>query len=197
MGFWFWKSSEERRIERDMQVRKGMHVLERQVGGLDGDLKDYKKLAIEAKRAGAGPQLKTVKEAMKRTLMQVRLCRQQLIAIKTAQKIKVQAEGHSEFAKSMNAVSRSIADVFGSTDFAATQKNFEKAMAQADSMQQRMEIFLESASDSMAVGSTAEGLVSDEEIDQMIDDEAVAKEKDALDERVSKGLDRVREELGR
>ena len=197
MGFLFWKSKEERRIERDLQVRKGIVTLEKQAKGLESDLGDYKKLAVDAKRIGSKQQLATVKSAIKRTLAQLRMSREQLLAIKTAQKIKAQAETHSEFAKSMNAVSRAIADVFGSTDLVATQKNFEKAMVQADTMQQRMELFLDSANEVMSVSGDVDKLVSDEEVDRMIDDLATSAEKEGLDKRISDGMDKVREELGR
>jgi len=197
MGFLFWKSKEERRIERDMQIRKGMHTLERQADKLKDDVQDYKQLAIEAKRAGADGQLKTLRGALKRTIAQERLCRNQLIAIKTAQKMKMQAESHTVFAQSMNAVSSAIAEAFGSVDFAKTQKNYEKAISQAATMQQRAEIFLESTSDAMSAMGPTEGMVSDDEIDRLIDDEAVAAEKDGYDQRIADGMAEARRELER
>ena len=57
--------------------------------------------------------------------------------------------------------------MFGSTDFARTQKDFEKAMMQAQTMEERADLFLEMSSSSIfGYEGSGEDLVTDDEIDR-------------------------------
>ena len=120
-------------------------------------------------------------------------------AIETAMQIKNQAEGHAQFAKSMQAVSRSIGEMFDSTNLAETQRDFERAMVKAETLEQQMDIFLDmTASSMLSYEGSGDDLVSDEEIDSMIQDEVVAEESTSeLDQAIADGLADVRKELGK
>jgi len=78
-----------------------------------------------------------------------------------------------------------------------TQAQWEKAVAQAGSMEERMELFLDSMEDAATSGATAsvrEDIVSDEEIDRLIQTEVLASEKaelgklDELESEIAKEL---------
>ena len=109
--------------------------------------------------------------------------------------MKNQAESHAAFAKSMNAVSRAIGEVFGSVDLAKTQKNFEVALAKAESMEERMNIFLDMTSDSLMATEAAEdeGILSDDEIDRLIE---AGEARPEMDAEIAKGLEDIEKELG-
>ncbi len=192
-----FKSREERRIERDMQVRKGLATLKRRMKELARDEKSYIKKARKARQIGDDSQFEFIKQNLKRTASGRKMMERQLLSIETAFQIKNQAEAHAQFATSMNAISKSIAEVFGETDLTATQKDFEKAMAQAENMEQRMEIFLDMAEGTVSTGAEASDLVSDDEIDALIADEISHEESSGLDEGISKGLDEIEKELGK
>jgi len=70
-----------------------------------------------------------------------------------------------------------IGRLFGQTDLVKTQADWEKAMAQSASMEERMGMFLDSIEDIAAqdVGVTAAQTVSDEEVDRMIEAEEAAE----------------------
>jgi hypothetical protein len=83
----------------------------------------------------------------------------------------------------MNLMAKEIARTFGEMDLTKTQAQWEKAVAQAGSMEERMEVFLDSMEDaarSGAAATTKEDLVSDDEIDRMIQAEVLASEKQEL-----------------
>ena len=108
-----------------------------------------------------------------------------------------QAEAHAGFAKAMNALARSIRDSFSTADMVKTQKNFEMAMAKADSLEQQMELFLDMSGQSMfGYEASGEDIVTDAEIDQMlaVDDAASAAE---VDREVHQGLNELRREMGK
>jgi hypothetical protein len=82
-------------------------------------------------------------------------------------------------------------------DLTKTQADWEKAVAQAGSMEERMEVFLDSMEQSAMSASPAsarEELVTDEEIDRMITADVLAAEKtelgklDELESEIAKEL---------
>ena len=126
----------------------------------------------------------------------------QLLAIKNAMLISQQAQASAQFAESMNVMAKQIADIFGDMDLTRTQAQWEKAVVQAGSMEERMEIFLDSMEDAARSGAPAtarEELVSDDEIDRMIQAEVLASEKaelgklDELESEIAKELGAVKQ----
>jgi hypothetical protein len=112
--------------------------------------------------------------------------------------INQQAQASREFAESMNLMAQEIGKVFGELDLTKTQAQWERAVAQAGSMEERMELFLDSMEQSAIAGSSATpantALVTDEEIDRMIQADVLASEKaelgklDALESEIAKEL---------
>ena len=191
-----FKSKEERKLERDMEIRKGINELKRNVRSLEKHEKDYIKKAKRAKQIGATDQLTFIKRTIKQTAAQKRALERQLLAIETAAQRKNQMEAHGQFAKSLAAVSKSIAEVFGDVNMAETQKNFEKAMSKAETFEQQVELFLDASSDTMFNEQAySEDLVSDDEIDKLIDSEIAHDESKAVDSEIDKGLDEIEQEL--
>ncbi len=99
----------------------------------------------------------------------------------------------------MGAVAKAVSEVYGSVDFAKTQKNFEKAMMQAETLQQQMEIFLEMTQEHVMSGEVEgeDQVVSDAEIDKMLDEEVVHEEGGSVDKDIEKGLKDIQDELDR
>ncbi|KAF0243384.1 MAG: hypothetical protein FD180_3424 [Planctomycetota bacterium] len=193
-----FKSREEKRIERDLEVRKGIGAIKRNLKDMDKHTKEYIDKAKKAKRIGDNDQLKFIKSALKKTALGKKMRERQLLSLETAMQIKNQAESDGEFARAMMEVSKSISEVYGATDLAKTQKNFERAMLQAETLQDRMQIVVESMSDTLATSDEdAEKILSDKDIDKMIDDEAVHEEKGELDKEIEKGLKEIEEEMGK
>ncbi|MBN1417875.1 MAG: hypothetical protein JXP34_03815 [Planctomycetes bacterium] len=193
-----FKSREARRIDREIEIRKGINAVKRAIRDLERNEREYIRKAKRSRAIGADDQLAFLKKTLKRTASQRRLLERQLLAIETGQQIKDQAEAHARFARAMNAVSRSIADLFGATDLSRTQRDFEEAMVKAETMEKRMEVFLDATTASMFGETTAsDELVTDEEIDRMVDEELAADEEGGLDEEIRKGLGEIERELGK
>ena len=121
----------------------------------------------------------------------------QLLSIKNAMLIQQQAAASSQFAESMNLMAQEIGRTFGEMDLTKTQAQWEKAVAQAGSIEERMEIFLDSMEQSATSGessSSGKELVSDDEIDRMIQADVLAAEKtelgklDELESEIAKEL---------
>ena len=193
-----FKSREERKIERSIEIRKGISGIRRQINSLEKHEREYLQKAKRAKRLGGASQLNFLKQTLKKTMSQRVLMERQLLNIETACQMKDQAEAHGQFANAMNAISQAIGEMFKQTDLAKTQVQFEKAMAKAHSMEERMELFLDISAQSMlgAEGETSSELVSDEQIDNLISEEIAHEEGAQIDGAVAEGLKEIEKELG-
>ncbi|MBZ0135952.1 MAG: hypothetical protein K8I27_06225 [Planctomycetes bacterium] len=188
-----FKSKEERRIARDMEIKKGIQRIRRQMKELQKSEEDWLEKARKAARMGANDQLAFVRKSLKATTFQRRMLERQLLTIEAAFQMKNQAESFAIFAESMGVVSKSINEVYKTTDLEATQKNFEHAMMQADTMSQRMDLFLDMSKDSLFETDSVAGeqLVTDEEIDQMIGvstDDRKKLTREELDREIAREL---------
>jgi hypothetical protein len=194
-----FKSREEKRIERDIEVRKGVNSLKRNIHTLAKHEASYVQKAKRARRIGDKDQYEFLKRQLKKTAAQKRMRERQLLSIETAVQIKDQAESDADFAKSMGSVAKAVSEVYGSVDFAKTQKNFEKAMMQAETLQQQMEIFLEMTQEHVMSGEVEgeDAVVSDAEIDRMLGEEVAHEEGGSTDKEIEKGLKDIQDELDR
>ena len=179
-----FKSKDERRIEREMRIRQGMRSIEKSIRQQEKFADDFIKNAQHARKIGDDNQYLFVRGALKKTAAVKKMLERQLLAIKNAMLIQQQAAAGQQFAESMTLMAREIGRTFGEMDLTKTQAEWERAVAQAGSMEERMEVFLESMEQSAIAGSGAvtsrEDLVSDEEIDRMIQADVLAAERQEL-----------------
>jgi len=194
-----FKSREERRIEREITARKALANFRRQIVQQEKHEKDYIKKAVRARQLGDERMLGSLKAQIKRThLMRYRLERGMLV-LETAMQARDQIESFGTFGQAMSAVSKSIEQAYGVTDLMKTQKEYEMAMAKASSMEERIDLFLESSFDSMEDVGEGEGAaaMSDADLDRLIGDSAVKAEDVGADDEIEKGLKEIERELGR
>jgi len=192
-----FKSKDERRIEREMKIKAGMRSIERSIRQQQKFQEDFIRNARHARQIGDEGQYQFVRSALKKTAAVKKMLERQLLSIKNAMLIQQQAQASAQFAESMNLMAGEIGRIFGEMDLTRTQAQWEKAVAQAGSMEERMEIFLDSMEDAARSGTAAgakEDLVSDQEIDRMIQAEVLASEKaelgklDELESEIAKEL---------
>jgi hypothetical protein len=196
-----FKSKDERRIEREMKIRQGMRAIERSIRQQEKFAEDFIKNAQHARKIGDEGQYQFIRGALKKTAAVKKMLERQLLSIKNAMLIQQQAAASQQFAESMNLMAREIGRVFGEMDLTKTQADWERAVAQAGSMEERMEIFLESMEQSATSSPTTarEDLVTDEEIDRMIQADVLAAEKaelgklDELESEIAKELGAIKQ----
>src|SRR5687767_2497283 len=180
-----FKSKDERRIEREMKIKAGMRSIERSIRQQEKFSEDFIKNARNAKQIGDDGQYQFIRSALKKTAAVKKMLERQLLAIKNAMLIQQQAAASQQFAESMTIMAQEIGRTFGEMDLTKTQADWERAVVQAGSMEERMEVFLESMEQSAIAGATSMGaakedLVSDDEIDRMIQADVLAAEKQEL-----------------
>ncbi len=178
-----FKSSEERRIERDIKIRQGIRRIEKSIREQAKFTDDFIRHAREAKKIGDTQQYNFIRNSLKKTATIKKMLERQLLTVKNALLIKRQAEASADFAKGMGLMASEIGRLFGETDLVKTQGDWEKAMIQAETMEGRTAMFLDSIEDMAAddaathADSTA---ITDDDIDRMIDAEADAEHQKEL-----------------
>lgn len=174
-----FKSKEERRLERTMEIKRAVSRIKRQIKETEKHELGYVQKAKHARKLGWANQYEFLKKAIKKSANDKVRWERTLLAIESAVQIKEQTESHAQFAGAMNALSKSISEAFGVADLAKTQVNFEKAMAQAENLEERMDAFLEMTSESMFgnEGSSEGDLVTDADIDKMLQEEVTHEER--------------------
>lgn len=190
-----FKSKEERRIEREMKIRQGVRAIEKSIRQQEKFSEDFIRNAQHARKIGDDGQYQFIRSALKKTATVKKMLERQLLAIKNAMLIQQQAQASSQFAESMAIMSQEIGRVFGEMDLTRTQAQWEKAVAQAGSIEERMEIFLDSMEQSATSGASLTSsteVVSDDEVDRMIQADVLAQEKQELGK-----LDELESEIAR
>jgi hypothetical protein len=191
-----FKSREERKIERDLTVRKGINAMRRNVKNLERNEREYLKKARRARKLGDERQIAFLKGTLRRTAAQRRQLERQMLSLETALQMKNQAEAMGDFARSLNAVSQAISETFSSVDLEKTQKEFMSNVAKAENMEQRMEILLDMNEEMFeAEPSGVDGIISEEEIDMLIDGDTSAREGEGFDAEIAERLKKLDDEL--
>ncbi|CAA9417646.1 MAG: hypothetical protein AVDCRST_MAG64-2675 [uncultured Phycisphaerae bacterium] len=179
-----FKSKDERRIEREMRIRQGMRSIEKSIRQQEKFSEDFIKNAQHARKIGDNNQYLFIRGALKKTAAVKKMLERQLLAIKNAMLIQQQAAASQQFAESMGLMAREIGRTFGEMDLTKTQADWERAVAQAGSMEERMEVFLDSMEQTAISGAgmqtARDDLVTDDEIDRMIQADVLAAEKQEL-----------------
>lgn len=194
-----FKSKEERKIEREMKIRAGMRAIEKSIRQQEKFTADFVKNAQHAKRIGDEGQYVFIRNALKKTATVKKMLERQLLSIKNAMLIQQQAAASAEFAQSMNLMAQEIGRTFGEMDLTQTQVQWEKAVVQASSMEERMEVFLDSMEQSAGQTTSTTEAVSDTEIDRMIMADVLVAEKqemaklDELESEIAKELGAIKQ----
>ncbi len=187
-----FKSAEERRIERDIKIRQGIRRIEKAIAEQSKFSDEFVRNARHARQIGDAAQYAFIRNSLKKTATIKKLLERQLLAVKNALLIKRQAEASADFAQAMNLMAGEVSKLYGATDLAKTQLAWEKALAQSQSMEERMQMFLDAVEQGAAadVSAAPAEAITDDEIDRLI-----SAEEQVEQARDSQQLSALRAEL--
>lgn len=165
-----FKSKEERRIERDIKIRQGIRRIEKSIAEQSKFQDEFVRNARHARQIGDNAQYAFIRNSLKKTATIKKMLERQLLAVKNALLIKRQAEASADFAQAMSMMAGEVSKLYADTNLVKTQMDWEKAMMQSQTMEEKMEMFLEAIEDSAAqdISQSATEAITDEEIDRMI-----------------------------
>ena len=186
-----FKSKDERRLERDIKIRQGIRRIEKAIAEQNKFTDEFVKNARHARQIGDDASYRFIRNSLKKTATIKKLLERQCLAVKNALLIKRQAEASADFAGAMKTMAAEVSRLYGDTDLLKTQMDWEKALAQSQSMEERMTMFLESIETGAAVDvAQASEAITEDEIDRMI-----AAEEQVEAARESQQMSALRAEL--
>src|ERR1700709_2511860 len=124
-----------------MKIRHGMRAIEKSIRQQEKFSEDFIKNARHARKIGDEGQYNFIRSALKRTAAVKKMLERQLLSMKNAMLIQQQAQASQQFAESMSLMAGEISRVFGEMDLTKTQAQREKAVSQAGSLEERMDVF--------------------------------------------------------
>jgi len=165
-----FKSKEERRLERDIKIRQGIRRIEKAIAEQSKFSDEFVKNARHARQIGDTSSYQFIRSSLKKTATIKKLLERQLLAVKNALLIKRQAEASADFASAMSVMAGEVSKLYGDTNLVKTQMDWEKAMLQSQTMEEKMELFLSSIEQGAAadVSAASAEAISDDEIDALI-----------------------------
>lgn len=192
-----FKSSEERQMERNIRLKQFLTKIRREIIECDRRVKQYLEYAKRAKQTADPQSLATAKSALKQTLVAKRLRERQLLHLQIAMTVKDQAAADVNFARAMKEVATAIQELVQSVNMTQIQMQYEKSMAQSEALKDQMESFIDTASQTVQDRDMqSEAVVSDKEIDSLIEEEVARAEGDTLEKDIEKGLSDIQKQLG-
>jgi hypothetical protein len=150
-----FKSKEERRLDRDMKIRQGIRRIEKAIAEQNKFSDEFIRNARHARQIGDMASYQFIRNSLKKTATIKKLLERQLLAVKNALLIKRQAEASADFAGAMKTMAAEVSKLYGDTDLVKTQMDWEKAMLQSQTMEERMQMFLDSIEEGAAADVSA------------------------------------------
>jgi hypothetical protein len=192
----FIKTKEERRMERNIQVKQWLSQLRREIKTAQKNEADYIAKARLAHRKGFGDQFALLKANIRRVRARQTALERQILLIETAMQTQAEMESNKIFAESMNAISKSISGLFNAQDIAKMEANFEKAALQAQSVEESTKNFIESFTSDMVNPDVEPGDdTPDEELERLIFAGDRGQSGEKSEEKFSSTRDELLEEL--
>jgi hypothetical protein len=191
-----FKSRQERQLERDMAIQNVIDLHKRRVRDLNKHERGYCEKAIRAKRQGDKVNYDKLARLLVQTINERRRVESALLTFEALVQTKDKIESYGQFAKGLQAATKSIASVFKNVDLAKTVTELNMAMARAKQMDRTMTMVLDRVSDSAIVGEYEgdEEAVDVSQIDSMISERA-QMEEGQVDGKIDEMLSEIENQL--
>jgi hypothetical protein len=191
-----FKSRQERQLERDMAIQNVIDLHKRRVRDLNKHERGYCEKAIRAKRQGDKVNYDKLARLLVQTINERRRVESALLTFEALVQTKDKIESYGQFAKGLQAATKSIVSVFKNVDLAKTVTELNMAMARAKQMDRTMTMVLDRVSDSAIVGEYEgdEEAVDVSQIDSMISERA-QMEEGQVDGKIDEMLSEIENQL--
>ena len=190
------KSKQQRQLERDMAIQGVLDLHKRRIRDLNKHERGYCEKAIRAKRQGDKGNYQKLAKLLVQTMNERRRIESALLTFESLVQTKEKIEGYGQFAKGLQAATKSIASVFKNVDLAKTVNELNMSMAKAKQMDRTMSMVLDRISGTAFDVEYEEGeeAVSFEQIDSMITERAQIEEG-KVDGKIDEMLGEIESQL--
>jgi len=191
-----FKSRQQRQLERDMAIQNVVDLHKRRIRDLNKHERGYCEKAIRAKRQGDKVNYDKLARMLVQTINERRRVESALLTFEALVQTKDKIESYGQFAKGLQAATKSISAVFRNVDLSKTVTELNLAMARAKQMDRTMTMVLDRVSDSAIVGEYEgdEEAVDIQQIDSMLTERAQIEEGQ-VDGKIDEMLNQIENQL--
>ena len=187
----------EQEIQTKIRIRRTLNNMKNQSSKLDAFKKDYIEKARNASLIGSSQSYNLAKQGLKLCVSKQRFLDSMICNFEITLQMNEMNKVINEFISGMNIIAEEIKGVTSSIDITKAQMAYEKALANNEGQYEALEAFLREAELSIESFNGNENNVEDDEIDKLINNEAIDKEEEMINRDIDKKLEYIKAQMGR
>ena len=185
----------EKEIQAKIRIRKTLNSMKSQSVKLETFKKDYIDKARKAALINNKPNYNLAKQGLKLCLSKQRFLDSMIGNFEIALQMNEMNKVINQFVTGMNTISDDMKGITSSIDISKAQEAYEKALANNEGQYEALDAFLQEAEASIESFAGNESDVSEDEIDKLINTQAVDSETD-IDDEIDQKINDIRQQMG-
>ena len=185
----------EKEIQAKIRIRKSLNSMKSQSVKLEGFKKEYIEKARKAALINNKPNYNLAKQGLKLCLSKQRFLDSMIGNFEIALQMNEMNKVINQFITGMNTISDDMKGITSSIDISKAQEAYEKALANNEGQYEALDAFLQEAEASIESFAGNENDVSEDELDKLINTQAVDSET-SIDEEIDQKINAIRQKMG-
>lgn len=184
----------EKEIQAKIRIRKSLNSMKSQSVKLEGFKKEYIEKARKAALINNKPNYNLAKQGLKLCLSKQRFLDSMIGNFEIALQMNEMNKVINQFITGMNTISDDMKGITSSIDISKAQEAYEKALANNEGQYEALDAFLQEAEASIESFAGNENDVSEDELDKLINTQAVDSET-SIDEEIDQKINAIRQKM--
>ena len=189
------EAKREKEIQAKIRIRKSLNSMKNQSVKLEGFKKDYIEKARKAALINNKPNYNLAKQGLKLCISKQRFLDSMIGNFEIALQMNEMNKVINQFITGMNTISDDMKGITSSIDISKAQEAYEKALANNEGQYEALDAFLQEAEASIESFAGNENDVSEDELDKLINTQAVDSET-SIDEESDQKINAIRQKMG-
>lgn len=192
---WFEQRRQKQQFEREIQVRQGKKRIRKHIEKQRGAERRLWQLGKRALQLHDHVQFGKIGKQILWTQKDVERWERYLLNMETMEARRDQVQTSADFMQTIQALSQSMLVGADPRTLAQTQRDMEMGLARAESLNERLDMFMGMADD-MLYSVDLSDIDELRGIEEAIEREAVGEEVGDWDAEIAAGLERIRAQMG-
>ena len=189
------EAKREKEIQAKIRIRKSLNSMKNQSVKLEGFKKDYIEKARKAALINNKPNYNLAKQGLKLCISKQRFLDSMIGNFEIALQMNEMNKVINQFITGMNTISDDMKGITSSIDISKAQEAYEKALANNEGQYEALDAFLQEAEASIESFAGNENDASEDELDKLINTQAVDSET-SIDEEIDQKINAIRQKMG-
>lgn len=185
-------NKKDKELKKRILYKKTINNLRKYVYSLEKQTQGYIEKAKEAKLCGSTSQYNLAINGIKMALAYQKKAKEMLLNLELTIQMKDLSIITGEFLNGMVGLSKDMSKIIDKQDFQKVQKNFEKAMVKTEEQNIQMDTFLDTSQVSFDNITADPNSIEDEEIRNLIDNQASDRER-SMDQELDDKIKNIEE----